>query len=84
MVLGCDFSEAAMRGAVAEEKEERLGAGIKRREGLGFPAEDGSVKGADAVEVDGGDLGPCYCVILGLVRCGSRIEGEGSRKVRYC
>lgn len=76
MVLGCDLSEAAMCGAVAEEKEERLGAGIKRREGLGFPAEDGSVEGADAVEIDGGDFGPCYSVVLSS-SVGLEVQGKG-------
>lgn len=84
MILRCNFSEAAMRGTVAEEKEERLGAGFKRREGLGFPAEDGSVEGADAVEVDGGDLGPCYCVVLCSVSHDATVGRKGFGKVRYC
>jgi hypothetical protein len=57
-----------MHVAVAEQHECSLACLSRRWEGLGFPAEDGGVEGADAGEISGGDLSPCYCVDLGYVR----------------
>ena len=61
-----------MHIAVVEQHEVRLAVGSGVWEGLGGPAEDGGVECTDAGEVSGGDLGPCYCVVLD-----SSIAGRG-------
>lgn len=77
VVLGLDLGEAAVGGTVVEEEEEGLGAFLKGWEVLRGPAEDGGVEGADAGEVQGWDLGPCYGVGLGSV---SYDWGVGERR----